>query len=285
MDVKSITGTLYLCATPIGNLEDVTLRVLSTLRSVDFIAAENISRTRKLLSRYDIHKHLLTYREEEREKQGTALMTLLVEGKSVALVSDAGVPGLSDPGHDLVVRCRAEGIPVTALPGPSAVLTALVLSGFSTSRFVFEGFLPRKRVKREELLKALATETRTIIFFEAPHRVMATLEECARFLGERRLCIARELTKTFEELAWGTPRELITGFTGRDTRGEITIVMEGATEDEARQEERAVDCETLIEDYQMRGFSLKDAAREISRTTGIGRREIYEKGLKREGKK
>lgn len=285
MDVKNPTGTLYLCATPIGNLEDVTLRLLSTLRSVDFIAAENISRTRKLLSRYDIHKHLLTYREEDREKQGTALITLLVEGKSVALVSDAGMPGLSDPGHDLVVRCRAEGIPVTALPGPSAVLTALVLSGFSTSRFVFEGFLPRKRLKREELLKALTAETRTIIFFEAPHRVMATLEECARFLGERRLCIARELTKTFEELTWGTPRELITIFAGRDTRGEITIVMEGATEDEAQEEERVVDCETLIEEYQKRGFSLKDAARELSRTTGIGRREIYEKGLKREGKK
>lgn len=285
MDVKSPTGTLYLCATPIGNLEDVTLRLLSTLRSVDFIAAENISRTRKLLSRYDIHKHLLTYREEDREKQGTALLTLLAEGKSVALVSDAGMPGLSDPGHDLVVRCRAEGIPVTALPGPTAVLTALVLSGFSTSRFVFEGFLPRKRLKREELLKALAAETRTIIFFEAPHRIRATLEECARFLGERRLCIARELTKTFEELAWGTPRELITRFTGSDTKGEITIVMEGATEDETKEEEIVVDCETLIEEYQKRGFSLKDAAREISRTTGIGRREIYEKGLKREGKK
>jgi len=285
MELKSPAGTLYLCATPIGNLEDVTLRVLSTLRSVDFIAAENVSRTRKLLSRYDIHKHLLTYREEEREKQGSVLIKLLAEGKSVALVSDAGIPGLSDPGHDLVVRCRAEGIPVTALPGPTAVLTALVLSGFSTSRFVFEGFLPRKRIKREEILKTLAGESRTAIFFEAPHRVRATLEECSRFLGERRLCIARELTKTFEELSWGTPRELAANFKDRDTRGEITIVIEGAAEDGAEEEERAADCEKLIEEYQQKGFSLKDTARELSRTTGIGRREIYEKGLKREGKK
>ncbi len=285
METQSSQGTLYLCATPIGNMEDVTLRVLSTLRSVDFIAAENITRTRKLLSRYDIHRPLLTYREEDREKQGNAIITLLKEGKSVALVSDAGMPGLSDPGHDIIMRCRTEGLEVTALPGPSAVLTALVLSGFSTSRFAFEGFLPRKRLKREELLKSLANERRTVLLFEAPHRMKATLEECARFLGERRLCIARELTKTFEELAWGTPRELITAFIDRDTKGEITIVIEGATGDEDHEEKRAVDCDALMEEYEKKGFSLKDAAREISHTTGISRREIYEKGLKRVGKK
>jgi 16S rRNA (cytidine1402-2'-O)-methyltransferase len=278
-------GRLYLCATPIGNLEDVTLRGLSTLREVDYIAAENISRTRKLLSRYDIHRPLLTYREEEREKQGAAILALIMQGRSVALVSDAGMPGLSDPGHDLVVRCRAEGIDVTAVPGPSAVLTALVLSGFSTARFVFEGFLPRKRQKREELLKELATEKRTVIFFEAPHRLRATLEECARFLSGRRLCIARELTKAFEELTWGTPDELLSSQAGTKTRGEITIVIEGAEADEAGEKKEPADIDTMIEEYERKGFSLKDAAREISRATGLGRREIYEKGLKRGGKK
>ncbi|ABZ83800.1 uroporphyrin-iii c/tetrapyrrole (corrin/porphyrin) methyltransferase, putative [Heliomicrobium modesticaldum Ice1] len=221
------TGKLILCATPIGNLEDITLRVLKALREADLIAAEDTRHTRKLLSAFDIHVPLTSYHEHNRRQKGAAILDRVAEGATVALVSDAGLPGISDPGEDIVRECVDRGLPLEVLPGPTASLTALVLSGLPTSRFVFEGFLPRPKKEFRERLRRLAFEDRTMILYESPHRILETVESLCDALGaDRPAALVRELTKKFEEVRRGSLAELAAAV--RDgVRGECTLVIAG----------------------------------------------------------
>lgn len=266
-------GKLYVCPTPIGNLEDVTLRVLRVLREVDLVAAEDTRHTRKLLSHYDIHTPLVSYHAHNQKKRGKELLQKLKEGQKIALVSDAGMPGISDPGAELVRAALEEGIEVEVLPGPSAVLTALVASGLDTRRFVFEGFLPQS--KRKQHLERLKEETRTIVLFEAPHRLACTLAELQAFLGEdRRVAVARELTKVHEEIFRGTLSEALEHFRAHPPKGEITIVLAGKGEEEkgaAPPEEVLAEAERLLAEGKAKRAAVKEAARRC----GWSAREVY----------
>lgn len=220
-------GKLYVCATPIGNLEDITLRVLRILKEVDLIAAEDTRRTRGLLTHYGIKTPLTSYHEHNEIRKGEELVGKLKAGQDIALVSESGMPSISDPGFRLVRSCLEEDIAVEVLPGPSAALTALVASGLATDRFAFEGFLPRKKGKREKMLAELASETRTIILYESPHRIERTLESIATIMGGRRMVLARELTKKFEEVRRGTAQEIFRSVKENPPKGEIVLVIEG----------------------------------------------------------
>lgn len=272
-------GTLYLCGTPIGNLEDVTLRVLRLLAEVDLVAAEDTRHTRKLLSHYGIRTPLTSFHAHNRKRKAEELLARLREGDSVALVSDAGMPGISDPGADLVALAVREGIPVVPVPGPSAVLAALVASGLRTDRFVFEGFLPRRGRKRA--LEALRAEQRTVVLFESPQRLTATLDDILEVLGDRRVAVARELTKHFEEVYRGTVSTARVHFETRPPKGEITLVLEGAAGGEAETAD-AADPETLAAEVaalQERGWSRPEALREVARRYGMRRRDVYRRLL------
>jgi 16S rRNA (cytidine1402-2'-O)-methyltransferase len=217
---------LYLCATPIGNLEDITLRALRILREVDAIAAESVQVTLKLLNHYQIKKPLISFREANRIRQSQNIITALKQGKNIALVTDSGMPGISDPGSFLVARCLEAEVPITILPGANAALSALVLSGFSTAGFLFLGFLSPKGRKRNAVLKQLSSLEHTLIIYESPHRIMKTLQELDHYIPLRRLCVARELTKKFETLKHGFAAELLEFFKAYPPKGEITIVIE-----------------------------------------------------------
>jgi 16S rRNA (cytidine1402-2'-O)-methyltransferase len=267
-------GTLYLCGTPIGNLEDVTLRVLRLLAEVDLVAAEDTRQTRKLLSHYGIRTPLTSFHAYNRKKKAEEILARLRRGASVALVSDAGTPGISDPGADLVALAVREGIRVVPVPGPSAVLAALVVSGFRTDRFVFEGFLPRKGRKR--VLEALRDERRTVVLFESPRRLVATLEDILDVLGDREVAVARELTKQHEEIFRGTVTAARARFAAQPPRGEITLVLAGAAHKEFAT--RNPDRETLaaeVAELQARGRTRPEALREVARRYGVRRRELY----------
>lgn len=273
-------GTLYLCSTPIGNLGDVTLRALETLSSCDLVAAEDTRKTRRLLSHFDIHTPMISYREENRDAAGSRIIKRLERGDDVALVSDAGTPGISDPGQDLVRRCLDEGIEIQAVPGANAALTALVLSGLPTVRFSFEGFLPRKKGPRRRALEELASDSRTLIFHESPQRVADTLEDIGEVLGERRIALARELTKKFEEVMRGNVSEIRGELEGRPVRGEVVLVVEGAggvavpaiSEEEALGE---------VQRLRASGVSLKDAASQVAgRSPGLSKSRLYNAALK-----
>lgn len=232
MGEKKQSGVLYLCPTPIGNLEDITLRSLRALKEVDFIAAEDTRRTRKLLSHYDIHTPLVSYHGYNKQKSGSFILKKLAEGKRVALVSDAGMPGISDPGAELVKSALKEGFLVQPLPGPTAGITALAASGFSTARFVFEGFLGSTRSSRLKKLKKLSSEERTMIFYEAPHRLVETLKDMCEVFGPlRKIAVGRELTKKYEEIKRGTIEEIFSYYKSNRPRGEFTLVVEGVPED------------------------------------------------------
>ncbi len=274
-------GTLYLCATPIGNLGDITLRVLDALRSCSVIAAEDTRRTRALLSHFDIRTPLAGYREENREAAGSRLIRALESGKDVALVSDAGMPGISDPGHDLVVRCLERGIPVDALPGPNAALTALVISGLPTDRFSFEGFPPRKKGARRRLFEELAGDRRTLVFYESPQRITATLADLGDVMGERRVAVARELTKKFQEVLRGTPSSVAAELEGGRVRGEVVLVVEGAT---GRGDDSYGQALEAVKDLRSQGMSLKDAvARVAADRPGVSKSRLYNEALSRRG--
>lgn len=266
-------GTLYLCGTPIGNLEDITLRVLRLLAEVDLIAAEDTRHTRKLLSHYGLRTPLTSFHAYNRGKKAGEILERLRRGTSVALVSDAGMPGISDPGSDLVAQVVREGIPVVPVPGPSAVLAALVVSGFRIDRFVFEGFLPRKG--RRGALEALQGERRTLVFFESPQRLVASLDDILIVLGDRRVAVARELTKHYEEIFRGTVREARERFVAHPPRGEITLVLEGAAEE---RQLRFADRERLaaeVAELQASEWTRSEAIREVARRFGVRRRELY----------
>lgn len=271
-------GTLFICATPIGNLEDITLRALRVLREADFIAAEDTRRTLKLLSHYDIHTPLVSYHRHNRKQKEEHLVNLLVSGKKVALVSDAGMPGISDPGWELVAAALEKGVRVVPVPGPSAGITALVVSGLPAASFIFIGFLPVSRAARRKKLQELKFQERTMVFYEAPHRLRNTLADMLGVFGNRTAAIARELTKIHEEVVRGSLQHLLDFYHDREPRGEIVIVVEGASKREIKEagansfEMKPVEHVALLEEE---GFSRKEAIRRVSRLRNLARREVY----------
>jgi 16S rRNA (cytidine1402-2'-O)-methyltransferase len=276
------TGTLYVVATPLGNLEDITFRAVRTLSEADVIACEDTRRTVKLLNRYEIRSPLFIYHDYNKERAGAQLLGRLKEGNNVALVSDAGTPGISDPGYEMVREAIAAGIHVEIVPGPSALVASLVVSGLPTDHFVFEGFLPARREKRRKSLQQLASEARTLVLYESPNRLPAFLADAAEILGgERRACIVRELTKVHEEILRGTLDELSGEIGGRESvLGEVTVVIGGAS----RKVELSVE---EIVASALEGSATgtsRDLAREIAERTGLSRKEVYAEVLRQRGR-
>jgi len=269
-------GILYVCPTPIGNLDDITFRVLDILRSVDIIAAEDTRHTLKLLNHFDIKKQMTSYHEHNIREKGPMIVDMLQSGKSVALVSDAGMPGISDPGEDIVKLCIEAGIQVMGLPGPSAALLALVISGLSTDKFAFEGFLPSKSTDRKKALEGLKGEERTIIFYESPHRLADSLKDMSAVLGNRRASLSRELTKKFEETIRGTLDELLSVANERQLKGEMVIVVQGAEKSEQEEFDIGAMLLQLLED----GYSKKDAIRLVCEKTGAPKNQVYSESLR-----
>lgn len=269
-------GKLYICATPIGNLEDITIRALNILKKVDLIAAEDTRHTLKLLNHYEIKKPLTSYHEHNKEKKGIELINKLIEGENIALVSDAGMPGISDPGEDMVRLCIENYIEIEVLPGASAIITALVASGLPTERFSFEGFLDRNKKNRRERLKKIKGDDRTLIFYESPHRLKDTLKDMKDVLDDRSIVAARELTKKYEELIRGNISDMISHFKENPPKGEFVILVEGSTE----QEEDGSNFQNLsIEEhivlYIDKGMSKKEAVKEVAKVRNISKREVY----------
>ena len=274
-------GTLYIVSTPIGNLEDITLRALKVLKNVRIIAAEDTRHTQKLLHHYDIHTRQTSYHDHNKEEKGAILISKLHEGNDVALVSDAGTPGISDPGYYLKKRAIEENIKIIPIPGPTASIAALSISGFPTDAFVFEGFLPSKKAARQKKLHEISTERRTIIVFEAPHRTLSTLKDISEIFGDRKIVLTRELTKIFEEVIRGKVSDVIAKVEGRRLKGEITLIMEGAGDKAAEAAEEIPDLHeylrTLMEE---KGLSLKDAVSKASSDLNIQRNRVYKEALK-----
>lgn len=267
-------ANLYLVATPIGNLEDITFRALKILKEVHFVAAEDTRRTRELLTHYDLHTPLTSYHRHNQATKTSYLLGLLQEGKDIALVSDAGLPGISDPGEELVRQAIAAGITVVPIPGANAALTALVASGLPTGRFIFEGFLPRASKARRERLAALAAEERTLVFYEAPHRLVATLKDMAATLGVRQVAVGRELTKKFESIWRGTLAAAVDYFQANPPRGEITLVVAGA-EPAPLPEYDPARAAAEVAAMEAAGIQRKEAMSRVARYYGLPRREIY----------
>ena len=282
MDIKG--GMLYLCATPIGNLEDMTSRVLETLTNVDVIAAEDTRNSLKLLNHFQIKTPMTSYHEYNKVEKAHTLIRQMKEGKSIALITDAGTPAISDPGEVLVRMCHEEGIPVTSLPGPCACITALTLSGLPTRRFAFEAFLPQDKKERRTILQELADETRTMILYEAPHHLRKTLEDLQVVLGDRRIALCRELTKRFESVERMTLLQAIAKYSGEEPRGEYVLVIEGRDRAELQEEVRRSWEEMSIEEhmelYERRGMDHKEAMKQVATDRGISKRDVYQYLLK-----
>lgn len=279
MDASKLApaGTLYLVGTPIGNLGDMTFRAVETLKAVDVIAAEDTRETRKILQRFEIDRPLASYHEHNRQEAGPRLIARMKAGESIALVTDAGMPGISDPGEDLVRLAIEDGIPVVPIPGPTAVTTALVVSGLPTGRFAFEGFLPREPKLRRRRLRELAAEPRTLVFYEAPHRLDDTLKDMAEAWGaDRAATVARELTKRFEELRRGDLGTLAAHYAAEAARGEVVIVVAGAPEVESGPQEG---WREALAAAIASGKRPSDAAKEIARAYGVPRQEVYAASL------
>ncbi len=272
-------GKLYLCATPIGNLEDITYRVVRTLSEVDIIAAEDTRNSIKLLNHFGIKTPMTSYHEHNKIEKGKKLVEKMQEGASIALITDAGTPGISDPGEELVKMCYAVGIEVTSLPGAAACITALTLSGLSTRRFAFEAFLPNDKKEKQEVLKELAGETRTMILYEAPHRLVKTLKELHEVLGERRITVCRELTKKHETAFAAILSEAVSYYEEHEPKGECVLVLEGKSRQELRDEAIAKWSEMSIEDhmnyYMNQGLQKKEAMKMVAKDRGVSKREIY----------
>lgn len=275
-----MAGKLYLCATPIGNLEDITLRVLRVLEEVDLIAAEDTRNSIKLLNHYEIKTPMTSYHEFNKIEKAYQLVEKLQEGMNIALITDAGTPGISDPGEELVKIAYEAGIEVTSLPGPAACITALTLSGLSTRRFAFEAFLPKDKKERKRILEELQKETRTIILYEAPHHLIKTLEELREALGNRRITLCRELTKKYEEGQRTTIDEVLEHYKDKEPRGEYVLVLEGKTKEEV-EEERKKEWEPLsleehMQLYEQKGISHKEAMKLVAKDRGVSKRDIYQ---------
>lgn len=274
-----MAGMLYLCATPIGNLEDITFRVLDTLRNVDVIAAEDTRNSIKLLNHFQIKTSMTSYHEYNKVEKAHYLIGLMQEGKDVALVTDAGTPAISDPGETLVALCHQAGIRVTSLPGAAACITALTLSGLSTRRFCFEGFLPSDKKEKRAVLEELAGESRTIILYEAPHHLKKTLDELWNVLGNRKISICRELTKKFETVMPLMMEEALKYYEENEPRGEYVLVIQGKSLEEKRREAALEWMEMSIEEhmqyYEEHGTERKEAMKMVAKDRGIGKRDVY----------
>lgn len=272
-------GKLYLCATPIGNLEDITLRVLRTLEEVDLIAAEDTRNSIKLLNHFEIKTPMTSYHEYNKIEKAYQLVDKMKSGLNVALITDAGTPGISDPGEDLVRICYESGIEVTSLPGAAACITALTLSGLPTRRFAFEAFLPREKKERQAILASLKKETRTIILYEAPHHLKKTLEELFDVLGDRPLTLCRELTKRYETAFQTTLSGAISYYQENEPKGEFVLVIQGKLQEELIQEERkaweSLSLEEHMAHYEEQGISRKEAMKLVAKDRGISKREVY----------
>jgi 16S rRNA (cytidine1402-2'-O)-methyltransferase len=271
-------GILYIVSTPIGNLEDITLRALRILKEVDLIAAEDTRRTRQLLTHYGIHKTLISYHEHNERAREETLLVKLREGKKVALVTDAGTPGISDPGEPLVRRAVREGIPLIPIPGPSAAMTALSVSGLPTESFLFYGFLPSKSSARRKFLEAHKKRAETLIFYESPKRLSAFLKEALEILGDRQVTVAREITKVYEEFLRGTLSTILGRIDGAEVKGEITVVLEGNTEKEIA-DSQAIR-EALRHYTAETGLSWKEAIDRVSEDLETARRKVYQEALR-----
>ncbi len=283
-----MAGILYLCATPIGNLGDMTFRVLETLRQADLIAAEDTRNSRKLLTHFDIHTPMTSYHEYNKVEKAERLIGLLKAGKSIALITDAGTPGISDPGEVLVQMCHREGITATSLPGAAACITALTLSGLPARRFCFEGFLPSDKKEKKEVLEELKKESRTIILYEAPHHLLRTLEELCETLGDRRVTLCRELTKRFETVWPTTLSEAAGRCKSEEPRGEYVLVVEGRSRAERENERRAgylgLSIEEHMERYESQGLDRKEAMKRVAADRGVSRRDVYQYLLDAQGR-
>lgn len=275
-----MSGKLYLCATPIGNLEDITLRVLRTLKEVDLIAAEDTRNSIKLLNHFDIKTPMTSYHEYNKIDKAYVLINKMQEGQNIALITDAGTPGISDPGEELAAMCYEAGIEVTSLPGPAACITALTLSGLPTRRFAFEAFLPADKKERKQILEELKNETRTIILYEAPHRLVRTLEELKETFGNRRMTLCRELTKKHETAFHSTIDDLILYYQTEKPLGECVLVIEGRSRKEMEEEQKAswekITIEEHMELYENKGHSRKEAMKLVANDRGMTKREVYQ---------
>ena len=271
--------TLYLCATPIGNLEDMTLRAIRILREADLIAAEDTRNSIKLLNHFEIKTPMTSYHEYNKIEKGRKLVERLLSGENIALITDAGMPGISDPGEELVKMCYDAGVAVTAVPGASACITALVLSGLSTRRFAFEAFLPAEKKERKSILTELKDETRTMIIYEAPHRLLRTLEELYETMGERKITVCRELTKRHETAFTTTLKEACSYYRAQEPKGECVLVIEGKSRQELKEEAQArwddMSVKEHMEYYESQGIGRKEAMKLVAKDRGAGKRDIY----------
>jgi 16S rRNA (cytidine1402-2'-O)-methyltransferase len=271
-------GTLYIVATPIGNLEDITLRAIRVLKEVALIAAEDTRHTRHLLDRYQIETQLTSYHDHNKEEKAPVLVERMLEGKSVALVSDAGTPGISDPGYFLINLAIGQKIPVVPIPGATAAVAALSVSGLPTDRFIFEGFLPAKRMARRKRLHELAKEERTIIFYEAPHKIIKTIEDMLEVFGDRRAVITRELTKIHEETIRGNLSDILKHLQEGTIKGEFTIILHGASAEPLKQD---IDTAEYLKNLMLhRGLSKKEAISTAAEELGLPKKEVYKESLK-----
>jgi len=282
MDTRSenMSGKLYLCATPIGNLEDITFRVIRTLKEVDLIAAEDTRHSIKLLNHFEIKTPMTSYHEFNKIDKAKHLVEQLSAGTNIALITDAGTPGISDPGEELVKQAYAAGIEVTSLPGACAAITALTLSGLSTRRFTFEAFLPSDKKEKQRVLNELVSDTRTIVLYEAPHRLIRTLKELLEAFGDRKISIIRELTKKYETILLTTLSESIAIYEEKEPRGEYVLVIEGKSREEIEQEEQNKWSNLSIVEhmklYTSQGVEKKEAMKVVAKARGVSKREIYE---------
>ncbi len=279
-----MAGKLYLCATPIGNLEDITFRVLRTLKEVDLIAAEDTRNSIKLLNHFEIKTPMTSYHEYNKIEKAYKLVEKLQEGKNIALITDAGTPGISDPGEELVRICYENGIEVTSLPGPAACITALTMSGLPTRRFAFEAFLPRDKKERARVLEELAQESRTMIVYEAPHHLLKTLKELYEVLGNRELTVCKELTKRYENATKTTFEDVIRFYEDNEPKGEYVLVIPGKTfetkEQEAREAWESLSIEEHMVHYEASGMERKEAMKQVAKDRGISKRDVYQALLK-----
>lgn len=273
-------GVLYLVATPIGNLEDITYRALRILNEVDFIAAEDTRHTLKLLNHFDIQKPMISYYEHNIRERGEKIIAKIKEGKTAALVSDAGTPAISDPGEDLVKLCIEEGIKIIPIPGCVAAINAIICSGISTKRFSFEGFLSVNKKSRIDHLETVKDSAYTLIFYEAPHKLLNTLTDMLKYFGNRKITIARELTKKFEEFLYTDLENAIKHFNENNPKGEFVLIVEGASDDEKTS---PFDNMTILEHinyYKAQGFDKKEAIKKVAKDRNIPKREVYTETIK-----
>lgn len=280
METNIEPGMLYLCATPIGNLEDITFRVLETLKMVDLIGAEDTRHSIKLLNHFGIKTPMTSYHEYNKVEKAKYLVEQMQQGKKIALVTDAGTPGISDPGEELVRQCMEAGIRVTSLPGPAACITALTMSGLPTRRFAFEAFLPADKKERAAVLQELKRETRTIVLYEAPHHLLRTLQELGEALGDdRKITLCKELTKRYEQARQGTLGEMIQQLKTQEIRGEYVLVIEGKSMEQVRREEQEKWEDMSVEEhmayYEKQGMERKEAMKRVAADRGISKREVY----------